>query len=102
MRLNREIMAWAVGGIIAGAVGWLLFVGTHAFLITAIWNRAFNGIPFAALAGLTLAFAMRTFDIRSLKGSAGFGVLVWVLLLPPTVVAGWLRVTGIRREMGNW
>ena len=95
-------MAWALSGIMAGAVGWLLFLAAHAFLITSIWDRAFTGLPFAALAGLTLACAMRSFEIRSLKGSIGFGVLVWALLLPPTAVASRLRVTGIRHEMGNW
>jgi len=93
-------MAWALSGIMAGAVGWLLFLAAHAFLITSIWDRAFTGLPFAALAGLTLACAMRSFEIRSLKGSIGFGVLVWALLLPPTAVASWLRVTGIRHEWG--
>ena len=80
-------MAWALSGIMAGAVGWLLFLAAHAFLITSIWDRAFTWLPFAALAGLTLACAMRSFEIRSLKGSIGFGVLVWALLLPPTAVA---------------
>ena len=102
MRITRDVMAWALSGIMAGAVGWLLFLAAHAFLITSIWDRAFTGLPFAALGGLTLACAMRSFEIRSLKGSIGFGVLVWALLLPPTAVASWLRVTGIRHEMGNW
>ena len=102
MRINRDVAAWVIAGVVVGLVGWLLFVSVHAVVIVPIWNRSAGGIPFALIGGLALAGCMWSMRIETFAGAAGFGVFMWLLLLPSTAVAGLLRVLNVRHQMGDW
>jgi hypothetical protein len=64
-------------------------------------------IPFALIAGCVTAFAFQ--ELRSagklsltLRSGALFGLLLWLTLLPMTLFAAGLKLTGNRQMFGEW
>lgn len=102
MNRRRDLSGWIIGGAVAGLAGWLLFMTIHAALIVPIWDRGAHGLPFALLGGAMLAWGMHTFGAGTISRAVYFGLAIWLLLLPTTAVAGLLRLSGVRHELGDW
>jgi hypothetical protein len=93
--LNRWVFL-AAGGI-AGAVGATLFLGLHAILLVPIWFSLARAITTGAIAGAVVAHAFPVLDRQdvprpSLMRGAVFGALLWLALLPPSIVELFLKL----------
>jgi hypothetical protein len=68
-------------------------------LIFPVWTRAGSGLPFALIGGVGLAGAFEHVACltrwRSVRGGAGFGALMFAMLVPATVFSNALRVAGV-------
>jgi hypothetical protein len=94
-----------VAAAILAALGVLLFGALHAAIIVPIWQRLLGGIPFSFLAAAALTWMYtelrRTGFLRSsLAHAIAFGFLVWLSLLPATLLGAALRLTGLHRNLG--
>jgi hypothetical protein len=98
----RRVLAVSLPVALAGV---LLFGLVHALLIVPIWGRLLGGMPFALVAAafLTWAYAeLQTSDRLPRRGRGlSFGLLVWLSLFPVTALEAWLRLSGLRRQLGS-
>jgi hypothetical protein len=83
-------------------MGVLSFGLLHAAIITPIWTRLPGGVPFAIVAGVTMGWALYELQRRSdshgsAKAISGwtFGALLWLTLIPMTLLGAGLRATGM-------
>lgn len=97
-------MPYVRAGVIVGLAGTLSFGLAHALLIVPIWSRLPGGLVVALPCGVFFAWAFDELYSDShtvrLRDGAAFGAALWVLLLPMTLAAAWLRVTGVRQALG--
>ena len=97
-----------VAGALAGLCGGLAFALAHAILIVPIWNRSAGGLLAGALAGAIAGWAYTDvgFDPTTRAGgdrgvgahaAAGalLGALLWLAVVPVTVVDAALRTLGV-------
>jgi|SRR5262245_29277672 len=99
-RAQRDHVARvAIAGVAAGVAGFSGFVTIHSLLIAPIWDRSVQGIPFALLAGVALAWAFeahhRHVILRPVTAGVRFGAIMFATLVPATVFANLLRLAGL-------
>ncbi len=101
---SNAVRAYLLTGILVGGLGTLLFGMAHALLLVPIWGRLAGGLAFAIPAGILLTWAFDECCVGNatvrLGAGAWFGLAVWVLLLPMTAFAAWLRLSGVRAVLG--
>jgi hypothetical protein len=92
----------ALSGLAVAVVGLAGFGLAHAILIVPIWTRLLGGVPFAAGAGLALAWA---FDVlyrdrgsQSIASGVQFGAVMFLTQIPATALDTILRLSGFRRD----
>jgi hypothetical protein len=109
LALRRNLTA----GVLAGLCGALVFALAHAMIIVPIWSRSGSGFVLGALAGLVAGWAYgelgfdptrnpaRSLSVHLASGGA-FGALLWLAVVPVSLVDALLRVLGIapRYELG--
>jgi hypothetical protein len=87
-------------GVATGLAGALAFATVHAIVIVPIWTRMLNGVPFAILAGIGVAWAMdATAAARgplTVAGAGRLGSALWLTLAPATVLENGLRLAARR------
>ncbi|HJU89844.1 MAG TPA: hypothetical protein VJ672_10655 [Gemmatimonadaceae bacterium] len=92
-----------LAGGVAGLAAALTFATAHAIIIVPIWNRMGSGILSAVLGGLAagwafaeLGFIPRGQFSRGVYAAAGarYGALLWLAVVPVTLVDTVLRLTG--------
>jgi uncharacterized membrane protein len=91
--VNRRsaVLAGALAGLTAG----FAFAGAHAFIITPIWSRMFGGLVFGTIAGTASGWAYAEIQPESsLRSGLLFGILLWLSIVPVTLVNSGLRTTG--------
>lgn len=103
----RKLRNVLLVGLVAGFLWLSIFGVAHAFLITPIWRNLLGLIPFAIIAGCVTAFAFQ--ELRNagklyltLRSGALYGLLLWLMLLPMTLFAAGLRLTGMRQIFVEW
>jgi hypothetical protein len=89
-----------------GLGGTALFGLVHAVLIAPIWTRLAAGIPFALLASLLLLWsysALRSEHLLSAgsTGGAVFGAMLWLSLVPVTLLGAYIRHSSLRPRLGQ-
>jgi hypothetical protein len=101
-----RVGAYLVLVLVLGLAGILLFGALHALLIVPIWRRLVGGIPFALLAAAAIAWVY--LDLRDsgrlapgLRDGCLYGALLWLSVLPTTLLGSILRITGFHRQSGN-
>lgn len=106
-------MSHRVSGIVAGAVvgalGVAAFGLVHALAIVPIWNRLASGLLFAIPSGALIGWSFVEMQRAARTPSSplltwGFGLLVWITLLPALVLANVLRfllASASTREFGD-
>ena len=94
-RASRIVLS----GLAAAAVAQAAFGLAHAIIIVPIWARLLGGVPFAAGAGVALAWAFDEFA-RNRSQSIGlgvqFGAVMFLTLLPATALEAAMRLMGLR------
>jgi len=87
-------------GVLTGLASALAFATVHAILIVPIWTRMLNGVPFAILTGIAIAWAMdATAAARgplTVAVAGCFGGALWLTLTPATILENGLRLAGRR------
>jgi hypothetical protein len=83
-----------------------LFGTAHALIIVPIWRGLLRGLPFAFLAAsaITWAYAdlLRERHIRpGLSQGALFGLLLWLSVIPTTLMGVLFRISGLHQTAGN-
>jgi hypothetical protein len=107
LRSHRDLFLWLGAGLITGLVGVVLFGLVHHLLIEPIWTRLGGGIPFAMAGGAAMGWTFHElqssgrFSIKPRDGAL-FGLLLWINIIPLTLIAAALRVSGIRHRMADW
>ena len=90
----------AVSGLGIALLGLAAFGLAHALIIVPIWTRLVGGAPFAAGAGVALAWAFEVLALHRRNQSIGagvqFGAVMYVTLLPATAFEAAMRWTGLR------
>lgn len=106
-RSRRDLLLWLAAGLITGLAGVLFFGIAHHILIVPIWDRLGEGIPFALGGGAAMGWLY--YELKTagritsrLRDAVLFGVLLWINLIPMTLIASGLRLAGIRSRMGDW
>ena len=93
-------MGLLFAGVATGLVSALAFATFHAILIVPIWTRMLNGVPFAILTGITIAWAMdATAAARgplTIASAGRFGSALWLTLAPATALENGLRLAARR------
>jgi len=92
-----------------GALGVAAFGVVHALAIVPIWDRLASGLLFAVPSGALIGWSFVEMQSAARTPSSprltwGFGVLVWVTLLPSLVLANVLRLlsaSASTREFGD-
>ena len=105
-RIPKHIRRALVAGFMSGLLGGLGFAAAHAVLIVPIWTRMGSGLAFGALAGASAGWALVELYPAVLNArprtvavlGAGFGALLWLLVVPVTAVDALLRAVGIARR----
>ena len=89
-------MGLLFAGVATGLASALAFAIVHAILIVQIWTQMLNGLPFAILTGIAMAWAMdATAAARgplTLAGAGRFGSALWLTLAPATALENGLRL----------
>ncbi len=104
--LRARVAVSLLAGVSVGTLGVAAFGVAHAVTIVPIWGRLTGGLPFAIVAGCSLAWAYQELraagrlDTRWWQG-ARFGLLLWALILPATLADAALRLADLRRAIGN-
>lgn len=94
--LNVRTASRIVAGGLSGLVAGLVFASAHALLIVPIWDRIAFGLLSAVLAGCAAGWAFAEFDIESTPlAGLGFGLILWLGVVPVTLVDSVLRLTGV-------
>jgi hypothetical protein len=98
--------SYAIVILVLGVAGTVLFGTLHALVIVPIWRRLFGGLPFATLAAgaMTWVYASLLASSRlaaGFRGSVRYGILLWLSVLPTTLLGATLRLTGLHRQTGN-
>jgi len=93
-------VAGIIAGGLLGVLGVPAFGAIHALAIVPIWERLAHGVLFAAPSGALLgwSFVELTRAARAPSTSVltwGFGLLVWLTLLPSVILANVLRMMGV-------
>jgi hypothetical protein len=102
----RRALSLGLVALALAVMGVLLFGLVHAALIVPIWDRLLGGLPFAIGAGLAMAWcysvlrASASFGLRARDGLR-FGLLLWLSIVPVTLLAAALRLTGTREQLGG-
>lgn len=91
-------MPFLIAGAVIGLLGVLCFGLVHAVVIVPIWTRLPGGVPFAVVAGMAMGWAL--YEIRVAGWT--FGALVWLTLLPMTLLGVTLRATGVHGADDTW
>jgi hypothetical protein len=106
---NLRLVPFLIAGALIGVAGVPAFGLVHAAVIVPIWTRLARGIPFAIVAGLTMGWALyellRAFDSqrhRRMVLAIGFGVVLWITLVPMTLLGVALRAAGLHRPDSSW
>lgn len=88
----------ALAGAIAGLAAGLAFAGAHAFIITPVWNRMIGGLVFGVIAGAAAGWGYAELQSRDshsgVRWGLTYGVLLWLSVVPVTLVNAALRATG--------
>ena len=89
-----------IAGATLGLLGAVLFAVAHAVLISPVWSSLLGGLPISLAVGgaCGLAFARIWATARRrvrISDGARFGLLLWISLLPVTLVAAGLRWAGM-------
>jgi hypothetical protein len=96
--VNRRssLLAGAVSGLLAG----LLFATLHAFIIVPIWNRMMMGLAFGTVAGIAAGWAYAELEPQAASQRRGltFGLLLFVAVVPVTIVDATLRSIGFTQQ----
>jgi hypothetical protein len=92
--------AVALSGLGIALVALTGFGLAHALIIIPIWTRLVGGVPFAALAGIALAWAFDVLAQQRASASIGtgvqFGAVMYLTLLPATAFETAMRWAGLR------
>jgi hypothetical protein len=93
-------------GIFTALVGTAAFGIAHAVIIGPIWESIPGGIPFALTGGLAMGWAFSELHARdkvslTYRGGLGFGLIIWLMLIPMTAFGVLLRESGMREAMGD-
>src|SRR5205823_4308173 len=88
-----------IAGCLLGVLGVAAFGAIHALAIVPIWDRLAPGVLFAAPSGALLGWSFVELKSAAHARSTpvftwGFGLLVWLTLLPSLVLANILRMIG--------
>jgi len=98
--VGRRAATIAIPGVAVGLFAVLAFGTIHAWLIVPIWSRLAGGLPFAVLAGVSLAWAFdRAAHVRRWHTPVHgllFGVYMFGTLLPATALDAAMRLNGLR------
>src|SRR5207237_9959244 len=91
-------VAGIIAGGLLGVLGVPAFGAIHALAIVPIWERLAHGLLFAAPSGALLGWSFVELSRGARVPSTsvptwGFGLLVWVTLLPTVIFANLLRLT---------
>lgn len=108
-RSNASLVAFLAAGAVIGLTGVAAFGLVHAAIIVPIWTRLAGGIPFGVVAGLTMGWALYEL-LRALEAqprrravvAVAFGGLLWITLIPMTLLGAALRAAGLHRPDGSW
>lgn len=94
-----------VAGALVGLAATLLFGAVHALIIVPIWWRLLSGIPFALVTGAAAGWAwnaLHTDDSPTIADALRYGALLWLTLLPTTLLGIALRASGFHAAHDNW
>ena len=90
--------SYTLAGAAAGLIAGLAFAGAHALIITPIWSRMIGGLLFGVIAGAAAAWAYGELQAEHTPASVAsglrFGVMLWLSVVPVTLVDAALRATG--------
>lgn len=108
-RTRRRIARWRpylLPVAVLALGGTALFGLLHALLIVPIWARLPSGIPRALFLAVGMTWCYRELRSRArlrpgAVGGLTFGLCVWAGLIPVSLVAAALRVTGLRSRLGS-
>jgi hypothetical protein len=95
--LRSSLIAGALAGLVAG----LLFAVLHAIIIVPVWSRMVGGLLFGVAAGVTAGWAYSELSGESparhssARRGFSFGVLLFLAVVPVTLVDVVLRATGM-------
>lgn len=84
----------------------VLFGLAHALTIVPIWDRLAGGLPFGLLGGVTVGWVL--FEMRragrfwGVLSGLGFGLVMWAVLLPMTLLTVALRQAGFHDPDSSW
>lgn len=107
-RTRRRLARWRpylLPVAVLAVGGTALFGVLHALLIVPIWARLASGLPRSLLMAIGMTWCYRELRSRArlrpgAVGGLTFGLGVWAGLLPVSLVAAALRVTGLRSRLG--
>lgn len=102
----QAVWSYAVVVLVLAVAGTALFGSLHALVIVPIWRRLLGGLPFAALAAgaMTWVYVALVASNRlavGFKGALRFGALLWLSVLPATLLGATLRISGLHRREGT-
>lgn len=95
--IRSSLIAGALAGLAAG----LLFAVLHAIIIVPIWNRMIGGLLFGVVAGTAAGWAYSELSgtapsqRSSVRRGFDFGVLLFLAVVPVTLVDVAFRATGM-------
>ena len=105
--MSARYAATALGAaLLLAVIGTLLFGTLHAIVIVPIWDRLPQGFPLAALAAGTVTASYLLFRrsgrIRAgIWPALGFALLLWLSVLPTTLMAALLRRAHLHDQNGS-
>jgi hypothetical protein len=93
----------ALAAVLLAILGTALFGALHALVIVPIWRRLPGGLPFAGLLAVVLTWTwgeLRRAGLlaSSLPHALAFGGLLWLAVLPTTLLGTVSRLTGLHRR----
>jgi hypothetical protein len=106
---SPSLIAFLIAGAVIGLVGVVLFGLIHAAIIVPIWTRLLGGVPFGLVAGVAMGWALyelrRPYNSRARAKAITtltFGALLWVTLIPMTLLGVALRAAGVHGADDTW
>lgn len=106
--IGTKIDWWRIAAVTSALAvfGLFSFGALHAWLIAPIWGRLAGGVPFAI--GVALALLWCHVEVSGSaplpvgwRGGAVLGAALWASLLPMTLLAEWIRATGLASGLGD-
>ena len=99
-------LAPALAGLASSVAAALVFATAHSLIIVPIWNRVAGGVALAAIAGAACGQAFSAIHPdaahhgvkRAVYLGARYGALLWLAVVPVSLVDAVLRVAGIARR----